>query len=90
MASYVYGLSPSYPRKQVLMDLGLWRQLVTDAVYWRRYTDDMLVDLYQRTVSYWCHGVDHYAQGPATVNLTQLFEQYRILAMLKGTYHEVR
>lgn len=70
------------------MDHRLWKELVTEAVWWRKYDDHTLFELYQRTVSAWGLGLEYYAQGPETVDLTKLFESYRLLATLKGTYQE--
>lgn len=69
------------------MDLKLWHQLVTESVWWRKYSIDESFDLYQRAAVAWGMGTEYYAQGPDTVNLTKLFEQYKLLATLKGNHH---
>lgn len=69
------------------MDFPLWKQLLTEAVYWQEIKDDFAFDIYQRTAIAWGMGDQYFINGPDNVNLTQLFEQYTILAHLKGTHH---
>ena len=61
--------------------------MLTEAVYWQKIDDVDAFNLYQRTAIAWDMGDRYYAQGPDNVDLTKIFEQYTILAHLKGTHH---
>ena len=69
------------------MDLRLWHTMLNDAVYWQDINEHLAHDLYQRTVVAWGSGQQYYIQGMDRVNLTDLYEQYKMTAILKGTHH---
>ncbi len=88
MASYEHRLSQTHTREQVqVMDFPLWKQLLTETIYWQKIDDSYAFNLYQRIAITWGMGDQYFIQGPERVDLTKLFEDYKLLAILKGTYH---
>ena len=74
---------------EIPMDIKLWRQLLTETVYWQEINDHMCLDILQRTALAWAHDQTYYLQsGPERVDLTKLYEQYRLLSVLKGSNHD--
>lgn len=70
------------------MDIKLWHQLLTETVHWQNISPEMSMDIMQRTALAWAHDQTYYLQsGPERVDLTKLYEQYRLLAAIKGTNH---
>ena len=58
--------------------------MLSEAVFWERFTDDSAYAVYQRTVVMWGHGEKYYAQGAGQeVDLTKLYEQCKMLSILK-------
>lgn len=48
----------------------------------------MAYDILHRTAVAWAHDQTYYLQsGPERVDLTKLYEQYKLLETLKGTSH---
>jgi len=68
------------------MDFKLWHQLLRETVYWQDITPDMAYDILQRTAVAWAHDQTYYLQsGPERVDLTKLYEQYKLIETIKGT-----
>lgn len=67
------------------MDFPLWKQLLSEAVYWQEIDDGYAFDVFQRTSAAWGLGDQYFMQGVDNVDLTKLYEQYRLLATIKGT-----
>ena len=72
--------------KRILMDFKLWHSLLTEAVYWQKIDTSMSLDILQRTAIAWAHDQTYYLQGVDRVDLTKLFEQYKLIETLKGTH----
>ena len=67
------------------MDLSLWCQLLRESIYWQEINDHMCLDILQRTSLAWAHDQTYFYQsGPERVDLTKLYEQYKLLEILKG------
>lgn len=63
--------------------------MLNDAVYWQDISQDMALDIYQRTAVAWGHNMSyHLNSGPESIDLTNLFEQYKMLETLKRNHHE--
>lgn len=86
MATHEHRLPPIHAREQILaMNFPLWKQLLTETVFWQNISDDYALDVYQRTVLAWAHDQLYFLQsGPERVDLTKLYEQYKLLEILKG------
>jgi len=70
------------------MDFELWHQLLTETVYWHDINPSMARDILQRSAVAWAHDQKFFMQsGSERVDMTKLFEQYKLLETLKGTYH---
>jgi hypothetical protein len=68
------------------MDIRLWCQILREAVYWQKLDDGMCLDLLQRTAMAWRHDQSYFMQsGPGRVDLTKLYEQYKLIEIIKGT-----
>ena len=69
------------------MDLPLWTRLLNEAVYWQNIDDIHALQMYQSVVVAWgMSDTRLYAQGPERVDLTKVYEQYKLLATIKGTH----
>ena len=70
------------------MDFKLWHQLLRETVYWQEINHDMAYDILHRTAVAWAHDQTYYLQsGPERVDLTKLYEQYKLVNILKGNDH---
>ena len=70
------------------MNFDLWHQLLTETVCWQDIDPYLSLDILQRTAVAWAHDQKYFMQsGPERVDLTKLYEQYKLLETLKGTYH---
>ena len=70
------------------MDFKLWHQLLSETVYWQDIDHHMAYDILQRTAVAWAHDQTYYLQsGPERVDLTKLYEQYKLIETIKGTHH---
>lgn len=70
------------------MDIKLWHQLLKETVSWQDINQDLALEILQRTAVAWAHDNKYFMQsGPERVDLTKLYEQYKLLETLKGTYH---
>jgi hypothetical protein len=70
------------------MDRALWKKLLNEAVWWDKFNDNESLRMYQSVVTAWgMYDQRIYAQGPERVDLTNVYEQYKILATLKGTHN---
>lgn len=68
------------------MDLKLWHTILTDAVHWQDIDEHMAIDIYRRTVVAWGHDMTYHMNGgPESIDLTKLYEQYKMVAALKRT-----
>lgn len=71
------------------MDFRLWHQLLKETLYWQNINQDMAYEILQRTAVAWAHDQTYYMQsGPERVDLTKLYEQYKLLETIKGTPHD--
>ena len=74
------------------MDFDLWRDMLSETVWWEKFTNNTAYAVYQRTVVVWGHGEKYYAHGPGgeQVELTELYEQCKMVSVLKNgiTEHE--
>lgn len=71
------------------MDFKLWYQLLRETVHWQDINHDMAYDILQRTAVAWAHDQTYYLQsGPERVDLTKLYEQYKLLETIKGTSYD--
>ncbi len=68
------------------MQFGLWERLVEEAVWWQKFQPYQLEELYRRASVVWMLNEQYYIQGPDSVNLTKLYEEYRVLAALRKDY----
>jgi hypothetical protein len=65
----------------------LWYQLVRDHIPYK-ISESSMDALFDRCVVAWGYGQEYYYQGHgATVDLTKLYEQYKILSILKGEHN---
>ncbi len=70
------------------MDFKLWHTLLKETVYWQNIDERMARDILARTSIAWANDQQYYIQGLERVNLTKLYEQFKLIAMLKGTHYE--
>jgi hypothetical protein len=71
------------------MDFHLWHTMLKDAVYWQDINERLAVDIYRRTVVAWGLGQQYYTHnGLNRVNLTELYEQCKMLSILKEGVNE--
>lgn len=73
--------------RPIRMDFPLWKQLLTEAVYWQEFSDNQVLEIYQRTAVAWGMGEHYWVAGVENIDLTKMLEQYKILTTLKGTHH---
>lgn len=71
------------------MDFELWHGLLVETVPWQNISEEMSYDILQRTIVAWYQDEKYFLQsGSDRVDLTKLYEQYKLLATLKGTSYE--
>ncbi len=69
------------------MDFDLWYTMLKESIYWQDIDPYMALEIYQRTVVAWGMDEQYYMQGLERVDLTKLFEQYKLIQTIKGTHH---
>jgi hypothetical protein len=69
------------------MDFNLWYIMLRESVYWQDIDPHMALEIYQRTVVAWGMDEHYYMQGLERVDLTKLYEQYKLIETIKGTHH---
>ena len=71
------------------MNFKLWRDMLSEAVWWEKFDDDKAYAVYQRTVVISGTGQTYHAQGAGQqVDLTKLYEQCKMLSILKDGANE--
>ena len=71
-------------------DFSLWHQMLTEALWWKEVCPDYAIHVYRNTVNAWGHGANYYAQDGVggAVDLTKLYEQCKLVSLLKKDHHE--
>jgi hypothetical protein len=67
-------------------DFNLWHQMLVEELWWKQPSMDQAFHIYQNTVNAWGHGMNYYAQDGVggAVDLTNLYEQCKLVSTLKG------
>ncbi len=70
------------------MNFDLWHTMLNDAVRWQHINEDMSMDIYRRTAVLWGENKSYWINGGGgnPVDLTKLFEQYKLLENLTSDY----
>lgn len=69
------------------MDFDLWYTMLKESVYWQDIDPYMALEIYQRTAVAWGMNEQYFMQGLDRVDLTKLYEQYKLIETIKGTHH---
>lgn len=73
----------------VAFDFEIWHQMLTEELWCRKPTMSEAFHIYQNTVTAWGFGRRYYAQDGigGTVDLTKLYEQCKLVSLLKKDHH---
>ena len=70
-------------------DLGIWYRLLIEKIYWESIGPHYATHLYTITKKAWTAGSQYYVKDPAggaDINLTTLYDQYKMLLSLTAEY----
>lgn len=68
----------------------IWYRMVNDAIWWENICADHAWALYENTRRAYTHNSSYYFQGVGeSVNLTKLYEQYKMLEALTARVEDI-